>query len=160
MSTVTHRNPCSCFGPSCFLRPRRRHRHRPQCRRFRLVIHGHRFIRFHSHLPRTSVPFVTIALNAGDNEAVKIAGALEKNSTMKCINLANNHIKVCIGSPLHRARSKHVHHNPLFPMLLDQRRQCSRQSSSRPRSRLSLVGLQICSQRVQGQNLALSASST
>jgi hypothetical protein len=33
--------------------------------------------------------------NAGDNEAVKIAGALEKNSTMKCINLANNHIKVC-----------------------------------------------------------------
>lgn len=29
----------------------------------------------------------------GDNEAVKIAGALEKNSTMKNINLANNHIK-------------------------------------------------------------------
>lgn len=35
-----------------------------------------------------------MAMNAGDNEAVKIAGALEKNSTMKCINLANNHIKV------------------------------------------------------------------
>lgn len=29
----------------------------------------------------------------GDNEAVKIAAALEKNSTMRCINLANNHIK-------------------------------------------------------------------
>jgi hypothetical protein len=38
---------------------------------------------------------VTVAFNAGDNEAVKIAGALEKNSTMKSINLANNHIKVC-----------------------------------------------------------------
>ena len=64
---------------------------------------------------------------------MKIAGALEKNSTMKCINLANNHIKV--RAPVFPTFEDSVAKLIIHVALPDERRKCSCQSSSRPRSR-------------------------
>ena len=118
----------------CF-RSRRCYCHRSECGGLRFIIHGNRFAPFfrcalHTAPRRHEFVFhLCDRASLGDNEAVKIAAALEKNSTMKCINLANNHIKVGLGSIVHGKRCSN--------MSPDKWCQCVCESSSRPRSFLN-----------------------